>query len=223
MSAMFFYLAQDPEAYKTLAEEIRTTFKSGQDIRTGSKLNGCSYLRACIDETLRMSPPGLAISWRQQEPGDNEPFVVDGHVIPKGTQVGISLYSLLHNEDYFPDPFTFKPERWLQSPRDNAGKPAATNARKAFAPFLIGDRSCAGKSMAYMEISLTIARCFWYFDFHLAQGKAGEVGGGREEYKDGRHRPGEYQLHDIFISSHQGPNLVFHKLGDAWKELEGRI
>lgn len=171
-----------------------------------------------------MSPPSLTSLWREQDAGDTsgEPFVVDGHVIPRGTQVGVSLYSIMHNEEYFPDSFTFKPERWLDPPEGEdteEEKAARATMRKAFAPFLLGDRACAGKSMAYMEASMTLARSLWYFDFEIAPGAAGDVGCGKPGRTDGRDRPGEYQLDDIFVAGHQGPNVVFRKRGDFWKEL----
>lgn len=166
-----------------------------------------------------MSPPTLASLWREQDANDDsgEPFVVDGHVIPRGTQVGVNLYSLLHNEEYFPDSFSFKPERWLEGSSEDNGE--STIMRKAFVPFLVGDRSCAGKAMAYMEVSLTLARTLWFFDFDVAPGNAGEAGGGKLGRKDGRGRPSEYQLDDMFVAGHDGPNLVFRERGDFCKEL----
>lgn len=56
LSALFFYLSRNPEAYGKLADEIRTTFSSHSEIHGGPKLAGCRYLRACIEEALRMSP-----------------------------------------------------------------------------------------------------------------------------------------------------------------------
>ncbi|XDG06326.1 hypothetical protein ABKA04_005941 [Annulohypoxylon sp. FPYF3050] len=227
MSALFFYLSRNPQCYATLAAEIRSTFRSASEIRSGPQLNSCTYLRACIDETLRMSPPSLTSLWREQDAGDDsgQPFIVDGHVIPRGTQVGVSLYSIMHNEEYFPDSFTFKPERWLDPPEGNPvetekEKEARATMRKAFTPFLIGDRACAGRAMAYMEASLTLARSLWFFDFEAAPGKAGRVGGGTAGRTDGRGRPGEFQLYDIFVAEHQGPNLIFRTRSDFWKELE---
>ncbi|KAK0610052.1 cytochrome P450 [Bombardia bombarda] len=217
MSALFFYLARNPTAYARLTAEIRSTFASGRPdtICSGSQLHSCKYLRACIDEAMRMSPPVITPI--------EEPFIIDGHVIPRGTQVAVSLYSLFHNEEYFPDSFAFKPEHWLEEAGgegDDSSSTSRESMRKVFAPFILGDRSCAGRLMAYQEASLTVARTLWYFDFELAPGKAGEVGGGTPGRADGRHRAGEFQLEDIMVTGHTGPNLVFRLRGEFWKELE---
>jgi cytochrome P450 len=96
LCAAFFYLSRYPAAYKKLAEEIRTTFRSSDEIRSGPKLAGCEYLRACIDESLRISPPGSGTSWRELSAEDNlpEPLVVDGCIIPPGVRVGVNIYTL---------------------------------------------------------------------------------------------------------------------------------
>ncbi|XDG07561.1 hypothetical protein ABKA04_007176 [Annulohypoxylon sp. FPYF3050] len=167
MSALFFYLSRNPECYMKLAHEIRSTFSSGSEIG-GISLATCHYLRACIDETLRMSPPASGVLWRERagDDKDDRPLVIDGHVIPAGTVFGMSIYSLHHNEDCFPDSFLFSPERWLDQSASNAGK----KSREAFAAFSIGPRACAGKSMAYLEMSLVLAKTLWYFDFEAAPG-----------------------------------------------------
>ena len=99
IAATFFYLARNPQCYERLAQEIRSKFQSGAEI-CGSKLSTCQYLRACIDEAMRMSPPIPGTLWREQasDDGGEKPIVIDGHVIPQGTYVGVSTYTLHHNE-----------------------------------------------------------------------------------------------------------------------------
>lgn len=232
MSGVFFYLSRNPDAYARLASEIRTTFASAQDIRQGPQLNGCKYLRAVIEETMRMSPSTLLPAWRQQGTASvqaGEAFIVDGHVIPPGTQVAVSQYSLQHNETYFPDPFKFAPDRWLMPEADEEGntesesaeqRDARTAMRRAFAPFSIGDRGCAGKAMAWLEMRLAIAKTLWYFDFGRAPGQAGDLGGGWKGRTDGRGLRDEFQLYDSVVVDHNGPNLMFTPRGDYWKDLE---
>jgi len=68
---MFFYLSRYPECYRKLADEIRTTFADDSEIRNGSKLSARAYLRACIDETLRITPPICTTLWRELLSTDN--------------------------------------------------------------------------------------------------------------------------------------------------------
>lgn len=131
-----------------------------------------------------------------------KPFIFDGHAIPLGTMVGISPYSLLHNPAYFPEPFEFRPERWL-------GDEVTELLRRAFAPFAIGDRSCAGKAVAYLETSLAVARTMWYLSFETAPSVAGKVGGGRLGGDSLRARRDEFQLQDVVVAEHDGPNFDF--------------
>jgi cytochrome P450 len=226
MSGIFFYLSHNSEAYARLTTEIRTIFSSGHDIQQGKQLTSCKYLRAVIDETMRMSPSTLAIAWRQQDHASvaaGEAFIVDGHVIPPGTQVGVSNYALQHDSSYFPEPYRFNPERWLTQTDDSQRNPGQNDVRPAvrhaFAPFSIGDRSCAGKSMAYLEMSLAIAKTVWYFDFQQAPNESDRLAKRSMWSHEGREREDEFQLYDGVVVGHDGPNITFTARGEYWKEL----
>lgn len=220
MCAIFYYLSRNPSAYAQLASEIRATFSSGSEIRHGQQLTSCKYLRAVIDESMRISPPTPGVMWREKDPLSTEPLIVDGHIIPPGTLVGVGTYSLMHNPEYFPEPFAFRPERWLEGNNEAPEeKEARATMRRAFIPFSLGDRGCAGKAVAYLEMSLTVAKTVWYFDFEKAPGDVGELGSGRKGAAGGRDRPDEYQLYDRFMAEHEGPNLVFRPRENHWEEL----
>lgn len=84
-SAMFFYLAHNREAYNKVANVIRTTFAAFDEIRPGMVLSSCSYLHACITETLRLSPPTVGAPWRDvQQAG----ISINGELIPANCEVG---------------------------------------------------------------------------------------------------------------------------------------
>lgn len=221
---VFFHLSQHPDAYARLAAGIRGTFSSGRDIVSGPTLASCKYLRAVVDESLRLAPPSLAPLWRELEASATEPLVVDGHVIPRGTEVGIHLYSVLHDPDNYPEPFAFRPERWLVpedggAPDSPESRDARARMRRAQVSFGLGDRGCAGKAMAYMETSVTLARALWYFDFEMAPGEAGKLGIGREGSNDPWAGPDQFQLDDILVADHDGPNVVFKPRREYWREL----
>ncbi|VUC32368.1 unnamed protein product, partial [Clonostachys rosea] len=220
IATIFFYISQHQAVYNKLASEIRSSFASGSEIHGGPKLTGCTYLRAVVDETLRMTPPSSGTLWREQDHSSQtgtQPLIVDGHVIPPGTAVGVNTYSIHHNEEYFPEPFKFLPERWIVSETNT--KENLETMRRAFVPFSVGERGCAGKAMAYLEINLVIAKTLWYFDLERAPGHAGNLVAGQPGRTDGRDRPDEYQLEDIFTADHKGPNLVFKCRGNYWEEL----
>ncbi|KAI1320140.1 cytochrome P450 [Xylariaceae sp. FL0255] len=203
LAAAFFYLSLNRDCYDQLAKEIRSTFRDDEDISSGPRLSSCRYLRACIDVTLRMSPPVPCTLWREAASND-QPLTVGGHVIPPGTQVGVNIYSLHHNAEYFPSPFEYMPDRWLG---DTTAKMAK---RDAFVPFSVGTRSCEGKTMAYLEVSLVLAKTLWHFDFELAPEDLGNIDTGKVGNPKVESVKANTQIYDNFAASHDGPVLVFH-------------
>ncbi len=177
----------------------------------GPELNSCIYLRACIDEALRMSPAAGAVPWREVKAGG---YTVDGHFIPEGYDVGTGIYSIHHNSEYFPEPFEYRPERWLARNENGElceGKtPEIAQAREAWNPFSIGPRSCIGKGLAITELMLSVSTVLASFDLRVAQTEDGKLGGGSATHVEPlRRREGEYQLWDHITGGKAGPVLQF--------------
>ncbi|MCJ1443830.1 MAG: hypothetical protein MMC23_004330 [Stictis urceolatum] len=214
LASLFFYLTGNPDVYEKLAKEVRSTFKSPEEIRMGPKINSCTYLRAVIDEAMRMSPPISSTLWREiLSPG----LTLDSDFVPPGVVVGASPYAVHHNPDIFPDPYSFKPERWIES-KENP-KEVLEKAKHGFSPFSLGSRSCAGRTMAYAELSDTVARTIWWCDFKRAEGDLGKVAEGHEGVRGPRGRKGEFQMFDHITCNHDGPFVVFGRREGL--ELEG--
>lgn len=210
MSALFFYLARHPQALHKLQDEIRAAFTHVEEINYTARLTSQPYLRACIDEAMRISPPVPGYLDREVLFGGAN---IDGDMIPEGTVVGVSSYAIHHNERYFPRSFDFVPERWIPGPEssDVAGFPVTATsvevAKSAFHAFSSGPRGCVGKNMAYMELLVAVARVAFLFDMRLTQGD--HTGEGRPGWEHGRERRGEYQLKDWLISHREGPVVQF--------------
>jgi cytochrome P450 len=151
LTTTIFYLIHYPLALNRLVGEIQAMFDDMKEIRIGSKLAACKYLFACFDEAMRLSPGVGAILQREVLRGG---LKADGELLPEGIDVGISAYSLHHNEAYFYDPFEFKPERWLENETTSE---ALALSHSVFTPFGFGRTSCVGKYLAYQEMGIVLA------------------------------------------------------------------
>ncbi|GAB7359126.1 hypothetical protein MBLNU230_g5194t1 [Neophaeotheca triangularis] len=219
MAACLFHLTKHPQVLARLTDELRSTFTNPEEIRLGPKLHSCTYLRACIDETMRLSPPisGL-LPRRVQHKGLKIPAL--GVSLPPGVDVGTCILALHHHASYVVNPQSFDPSRFLQAwdtteDDADAAKPDffLKQNREAllsvFNPFSLGPRSCAGKPLAYLELSLAVARVVWAFEME-AVGGTGDRGFERD-LKKGRRREGEYHTFDWFVSKNEGPWVVFRR------------
>lgn len=130
-------------------------------------------------------------------------LTIDGHHIPQGTVVGVPTYPLHHDPTYFPDPWSFRPERWLESESDPE---SIARAKKAFVPFQMGTRQCSGRAIAYLEMRLTLAHVLFRYDIRLSPENKG-LGGGGPHLEEGRHRVDEFQLLDAFGFGRDGPMI----------------
>jgi cytochrome P450 len=212
LSATLYYLLRNPACLQRVTSEIRSTFSQKDDIRTGPKMQSCHYLRACIDEAMRMS----------------------------GVDVGTCTYAIQHHEDYVVEPFKYDPSRWLQQVGSKSqvshvrqrsdsgvalsGPLAARDATKSneyaalhqdrealnsvSAPFSLGNRACLGKPLVYMEISIAIARLVFEYEMRLVESEPGDASV-RADIVSGKRRAGEYHLRDWFLGKNEGPIVEF--------------
>lgn len=205
LSGLFFYLSHSPTALGKLVEEIRTTFETMEEIAIGGKLNQCKYLRAVIDETLRLAHPAPGELPREVLRGG---AVIDGQPYPAGTVVGCSSWAMGRDERvYGPDANEFRPERWLTSSSvatNEDGKHDLArqvgSMKRAFHPFSMGSMNCVGQNLAMLEMLMIVAKTVWATDFELVPGtSAGESAD----------RPDQYELRDFYLCEKEGPILRF--------------
>lgn len=216
LAATFFYLSRNKEAYEKVATEVRTAFSSSSEIRSGTGMSNCTYLRAAINEAMRLSPVVAQPLWREVEKGGAS---IAGRHIPAGINVGGGIYTLHHNTSTFPSPYTYDIERWVVNEKKDAEeeRQRIRERQRSFAPFSTGPRQCIAKNFAMMELMLTMANVFWRMDFE----NVGVLGEGGESMGLGREREGEFQLESFFTSHMEGPVIKFRRREDA--ELQERL
>lgn len=92
--------------------------------------------------------------------------------IPPGTAVGMDSYHMHTNPKIFPEPFTFRPERWLHDPKGPDGRQPLTNYLTSFGG---GSRICIAMHLAYMEMFVTLAVIFRRHEFQLFETDVSDV------------------------------------------------
>ncbi|KAJ2987207.1 hypothetical protein NUW58_g4632 [Xylaria curta] len=124
-----FHVFDNQEILQRLRAELSTV-----DTRNLKVFEQLPYLRAVLMEGLRISP---ALGTRMARIAPDRDLLYGNWRIPAGTPVGMTLVLLHVDENMYPEPRRFNPDRWLNT--DGQQKPD-----KAFAPFLRGTRACLG-------------------------------------------------------------------------------
>ncbi|KAL1220632.1 Cytochrome P450 97B3 [Cardamine amara subsp. amara] len=178
-----YLLAQNPAKIRKAQAEIDTVLGEGPP--TYESMKKLEYIRLIVVEVLRLYPQPPLLIRRTLKPetlpggykGEKE-----GHKVPKGTDIFISVYNL-HRSPYFWDnPHDFEPERFLRTKESNgiegwAGfdpsrSPGALYPNEiisdfAFLPFGGGPRKCIGDQFALMESTVALAMLLQKFDVEL--------------------------------------------------------
>ncbi|KEQ90829.1 hypothetical protein AUEXF2481DRAFT_9105 [Aureobasidium subglaciale EXF-2481] len=159
LSGLTYYLLINPDKMAKLVAEIRGTFASESDI-TVDELARLTYLKACIEEGLRMYPPVPGSLPRKVPEGG---ALVAGQWIPGDVTVAISNWTINHSAINFRHHDRFVPERWT------GDSEYASDNRAACQPFSTGSRNCIGKNLAYHEMRLLLSMTLFHFDLTLEE------------------------------------------------------
>ncbi|GLA66628.1 hypothetical protein AtubIFM55763_005511 [Aspergillus tubingensis] len=138
LQTLILHMALSHKTRQALQNEIKTFLleSPGSEI-TWKELEKLPYLDACVKETLRLGGGRLKRATRVFP--DNESYVA-GWTVPKGVAVGMTTYWMHMDPEIFPEPQEFRPERWLESNKDQ--NPLAY---EYFVPYSKGSRDCLGK------------------------------------------------------------------------------
>ncbi|OAL35266.1 hypothetical protein AYO20_05520 [Fonsecaea nubica] len=162
MAGTLFYLMQQQRCMKLLVEELDRTFEDVEEIRLGEKLTSCVYLRACVEEALRMASPAPGVAERTVLRNYQGGTVIDGEFLDEGTTIGVGGWATSYNPKYIREPDRYWPERHIAGGEFSAEE--VQQAHNAYWPFLLGVRKCPGRKLAYNELHLVIARLVYLFE-----------------------------------------------------------
>ncbi|KAI0869644.1 trichodiene oxygenase [Hypoxylon argillaceum] len=157
-----FHVFSNTDILQHLRTEIANARAKEGDVMTLKVLEKLPYLTATLMEGLRLSP-GIATRMTRIAP-DRDLFYGD-YRIPAGTHVSMTTILMHTDEELYPDPQSFKPERWMK-------RNVYTKAEKGFAPFSRGTRMCLGMHLAWAELYFVIAALVQTFDFEFTTARA---------------------------------------------------
>ncbi|CAN7989346.1 unnamed protein product [Ixodes hexagonus] len=147
-------LAKYPEEQERVLDEIGVVFPGNSEL-TYDGLQQLKRLDMVILETLRMYPPVIYFTSRLC----TEKITVADKCLPAGVSVMVPVWHVHHDPELWPEPFSFKPERFAEGNRKHD---SAT-----YLPFGLGPRQCIGKRFALLE--LKIAVCEIVRNFKICQ------------------------------------------------------
>ena len=150
-----YNICKHPESYQKVKDELKLVMPDG--VLTMENFGQLKYLRAVIDESLRLYPTAYIVGRESKEKDE-----IDGLEIPKDIMTLISVYHLHRNPKYWKQPNNFVPERFLDK-----AHPLANS--DAYFPFGAGPRMCIGFYFALMEITVVLANLFYHFDLKLVE------------------------------------------------------
>ena len=145
-----YELGRHPEVVAKLRAELDAV---GPNPDPSLILTSLPYLDAIAKETIRLHP---ILSECARIP--MEPVQIRGRTVQPGQALVVSIVSIHHNPDTYPEPDSFKPERFLER-KYNIYE---------FLPFGGGHRRCMGAGLAEYTIRLALAEAVTDWDFETA-------------------------------------------------------
>lgn len=156
MNNVMVWLLKNPECLSRLREEVEAVLEPEEVVAPYDKVKHLPYLRACLDESLRITPSTTFGLPRRTPPEGSK--ILD-EWIEGNTTVSISAYVAHRDPIIFPEPERFNPDRWL----GEQGK----NLQPYFISFSTGSRGCIGRNISYLEQTVLLASVVHRYGFAL--------------------------------------------------------
>ena len=156
--ALLYWVLKTPGVVQKLQAELDAAIPSGTEIPQYNQVKDLKYVQNVINETLRIHSTSSLGLPRVVPPSG---VSLHGHFFPCGTVLSVPSYTIHHSKAIWGENADeFVPERW----------DGLTEGQKnAFIPFSYGPRSCVGRNVAEMELTLIVSTVFRRYEFELYQ------------------------------------------------------
>ncbi|ALC42669.1 Cyp6w1 [Drosophila busckii] len=149
MTMTLFELAWNTELQERLRTEIREYFGS-EDYISYAQIQEMPYLTQVVNETLRKYPIVGYAERECNQPANGERFTLQPFYdveLPSGMPVYVSTLAIQRDEQYWPEPEKYDPERFAPEQRDKLNM-------DAYMPFGVGPRNCIGMRLGLLQTKL---------------------------------------------------------------------
>lgn len=166
---ILYRMSLHPQLQYKLRSELRTLQpvvmwenSTNKTLPYAADIDSLALLNAIVYETLRLHAANPA---RMQRVVPAAGLDLHGYHIPAGTTISTNAYCLHRNEEVFPEPFQWVPERWIVTNGGKAekGHGIGTDAmRKWLWAFGSGPRMCIGQHFAIQGdfADLSLSSCY---------------------------------------------------------------
>ncbi|WP_020649013.1 cytochrome P450 [Solimonas variicoloris] len=153
-AAIVYTVLKHPDVLARVQAEVDALFAGGT-IEEEDLLKRIPSLQGAIMETMRLYP--IAVAQMRTATRD---FVFAGHQIRAGEMIYVGTSVPHFMGEYWPDPEKFDIDRYAK-PRAEHMQPGV------YSPYGRGPHTCLGKSLAEIQIALSMARLFYKLDLEL--------------------------------------------------------
>jgi cytochrome P450 len=174
----FMHLSREPAVLGRLVEEL----DGGEDE---------AYLTATINEAMRRRPVLPNAEPRLVK----QPVQIGGFDYPPGVVLIVNAHLVHHDPEIYPDPYAFRPERFLERPPGTY----------TWLPFGGGRRRCLGASFAMLEMKIVLRAVLE-----------------RCELTPARAEPETARRRSITISPSRGAEVILHERARAHDAPSGQ-
>lgn len=153
-----------PEVQKKLQFEIDQVMEKCNGEPTYEAINSMEYLDAVINETMRLYPAGAFIDRLCTKNYELPPTLPGAKpvMLKPGDNVWFGVWPMQRDPQYFSDPETFNPDRFMGDAKTNFNQ-------NAFMPFGIGPRMCIGNRFALLETKVLFLYLLAKFDIIIGK------------------------------------------------------
>nr|XP_003701074.1 PREDICTED: cytochrome P450 302a1, mitochondrial [Megachile rotundata]XP_012135499.1 PREDICTED: cytochrome P450 302a1, mitochondrial [Megachile rotundata]XP_012135500.1 PREDICTED: cytochrome P450 302a1, mitochondrial [Megachile rotundata] len=157
-----YHLAKNQSSQDRLRSEVMQLLPKTDQPITADVLRNATYTKAVIKESLRLNPISVGIGRILQND-----VVLNGYQVPKGTVVVTQNQVICRLPEYFNNPDSFIPERWLRENVDKSNKGSSGKPVHPYTliPFGHGPRSCIARRFAEQNMQVLLLQMCRHLKF----------------------------------------------------------